>query len=78
MKQWRWLCFFVAVLIAVPYLGMIVGCDSGEKVVDEVTGYRPYKQYQKSKKDIGKISEKQAERYKTLADDEDKGDNEHQ
>ena len=62
----------MALLITVVGMGMIGGCDSGEKVVDEVTGNRAVKQYHKSKKDLEKIEEQQAERYGTIPDDENK------
>jgi len=54
---------------------MIGGCDSGEKVLDEVTGNRAVKQYHKSKKDLEEIEDQQAERYRGIPeDDEKKGD----
>ncbi len=77
MEHFNWRCFFMALLIALSGLGMIGGCDSGEKVLDEVTGKRAVKQYHKSKKDIEKIAEQQAERYKSIPDD-DKEDDEKQ
>ena len=77
MEHFNWRCFFMALLIALAGLGMIGGCDSGEKVIDEVTGNRAVKQYHKSKKDIEKIADQQAERYKSITDD-DKEDDEKQ
>ena len=77
MKHFNWRCFFMALLIALAGLGMIGGCDSGEKALDEVTGKRAVKQYHKSKKDIEKITDQQAERYKSIPDD-DKEDDEKQ
>jgi hypothetical protein len=77
MEHFNWRCFFMALLIALAGLGMIGGCDSGEKVLDEVTGKRAVKQYHKSKKDIEKIADQQAERYKSIPDD-DKEDDEKQ
>ena len=77
MEHFNWRCFFMALLIALAGLGMIGGCDSGEKVIDEVTGNRAVKQYHKSKKDIEKIADQQAERYKSIPDD-DKEDDEKQ
>jgi hypothetical protein len=77
MEHFNWRCFFMALLIALAGLGMIGGCDSGEKVLDEVTGKRAVKQYHKSKKDIEKIADQQAERYKSITDD-DKEDDEKQ
>lgn len=76
MEHFNWRCFFMALLIALAGLGMIGGCDNGEKVVDEVTGNRAVKQYHKSKKDIEKIADQQAERYKGIPDDDDREDDE--
>ncbi|MBW1706544.1 MAG: hypothetical protein JRJ86_15480 [Deltaproteobacteria bacterium] len=71
MKHSNWRSFFMVPLIALFALCMIGGCDSGEKVVDEVTGNRAVKQYHQSKKDIEKIADKQAEKYgKIPGDDE--------
>ena len=74
MEHFNWRCFFMALLIALAGLGMIGGCDSGEKVLDEVTGKRAVKQYHKSKKDIEKIADQQAERYKSIPDDDKEDD----
>ena len=76
MEHFNWRCFFMVLLIALAGLGMIGGCDSGEKALDEITGNRAVKQYHKSKKDIEKIAEQQAERYKSIPDDDDKEDDE--
>jgi hypothetical protein len=76
MSQWNWRHLFMVLLITVAGMGMIGGCDSGEKVVDEVTGHRAVKQYHKSKKDLEKIEEQQAERYKAIPDDGNKDDQE--
>jgi hypothetical protein len=46
------------------------GCDSGKKAVDEITGNRAVKQYHKSKKDIEKIVDRQAERHKSIPGDD--------
>ena len=62
----------ILVLIPVGCTYLIAGCDSGEKAIDEFTGKRAVKQYQKSKKDIEKIADKQEERYKNLPNDDDK------
>ena len=64
----------MTILIALVGLGMIGGCDSGKKTVDEVTGNRAVKQYHKSQKDIEKITKQQAEKYKSIPDDGDKKD----
>jgi len=52
--------------------GLVVfsGCDSGEKARDELTGNRAVKQYHKSTKDIGKIVDRQTEKYESVPDDE--------
>jgi hypothetical protein len=76
MKQRDWHRLLMALIIGLAALGMIGGCDSGEKAVDEITGNRAVKQYHKSKKDIEKIADKQAERYKSIPDD-DKQDKDH-
>jgi len=76
MEHYNWRCFFMALLIALVGLGVIGGCDSGEKALDEVTGNRAVKQYHKSKKDIEKIADQQAERYKSIPDDDDREDDE--
>jgi hypothetical protein len=70
MKHWDWHCVVMASLIALIGLGLIGGCDSGKEAIDEATGHRAFKQYQKSKKDIEKIAEKQAERYEDIPDDD--------
>ena len=74
MKHSNWRRFFMTLLIALVGLGIVGGCDSCEKMVDEVTGNRAVKQYHKLKKDIQKITEKQAERYNSIPDDDDKED----
>ena len=76
MNHWNWSPLFKILLIAVAGIGMICGCDSGEKVLDEVTGHRAVKQYHKSKKDLEKIEDQQAERYRAIPDDDEKRDDE--
>jgi len=75
MKHWEWHRFFIALLVMLLCLTMISGCDNGKEVVDEVTGNRAVKQYHKSIKDTEKIADQQAERYRSIPD-EDKEDNE--
>jgi hypothetical protein len=70
MKHWNWYCVVMALLIALIGLGLIGGCDSGKEAIDEATGHRALKQYHKSKKDIEKIAEKQAERYEGIPDND--------
>jgi hypothetical protein len=62
--------FFLTFLISLACVIIIGGCDSGKKTVDEVTGNRAVKQYHKSKKDIDKIADQQAERYKSIPGDD--------
>ena len=69
MKKWILRFFFVTpLMMAGPVI--FSGCDSGEKARDELTGNRAVKQYHKSTKDIGKIVDRQAEKYQTIPDDE--------
>jgi hypothetical protein len=65
-KRNRW------ILLVALLLGLVIfaGCDSGEKALDEITGNRAVKQYHKSKKKIEDISERQAERYQSIPDEE--------
>ncbi len=76
MDKRNWRGFSMALLIALAGLFMIGGCDSGEKVLDEVTGRRAVKQYHKSKKDLEKIADQQAERYEGIPDEDEKKDDE--
>jgi hypothetical protein len=46
------------------------GCDSGEKARDELTGNRAVKQYHQSTKDIGKVVDRQTEKFKSVPGDE--------
>lgn len=63
--------FLILTLITVAGSFLIFGCDSGEKAVDELTGKRAVKQFQKAKKDIEKIADKQKEKYDKIDDDAD-------
>jgi hypothetical protein len=78
MNLWNWCRFFMALMIALAGLGMIGGCDSGKKVVDEVTGNRAVKQYHKSKKNLEKIADQQAEKYSNIPDDGEEKDDDQQ
>jgi hypothetical protein len=62
------LCLVMQVMISA--LVIFSGCDSGEKARDELTGNRAVKQYHKSTKDIGKITDRQTEKFKSIPDDE--------
>ena len=72
MKQVNSHSFFMALLLMMVGILMLGGCDSGEKVVDKVTGNQDVKQYHKLKKDIGKIAEQQAKRHNEILDDDNK------
>jgi len=76
MKHLNLHSLFMALLIALFSLCMLGGCDSGEKVVDEVTGNRAVKQYHQSKKNIEKIADKQAEKYGKIPGDDESQDDE--
>ena len=75
MRHGKWKRFFLALPVVFMGAGLIGGCDDGKNTVDEVTGNRAVKQYHESKKEIEKIVDRQAERYKSLSD-EDREDNE--
>ena len=51
-------------------LGLTIGCDSGEKAVEEVTGSRAVKQYHQSTKKLEGIADQQADKYKNIPGDE--------
>lgn len=46
--------------------GCLIGCDSGDKVIDEATGNRALKQYNMTKDKLKTIEEKQKEKYKDI------------
>ena len=48
---------------------MFNGCDSGEKVIDKATGNQDVQQFQKMKKDIGKIADQQTKKYNEILDE---------
>jgi len=73
MEHCYWHRLFMAFILGLITLSLIWGCDSGEKAVDEITGNRAVKQYHKSKKDIEKIADRQAERYESIPDDDKEG-----
>ena len=69
MKKWH-LCLCLVTQLTVAGLVILSGCDSGEKALDEVTGNRAVKQYHKSTKDIEKIADQQAEKNKSITEEE--------
>ncbi len=66
----------MTLLLMIVGIFMLGGCDSGEKIVDKVTGNQDVKQYHKLKKDIGKIADQQAKRYNKILDEDEKEDDE--
>lgn len=69
MKKWQ-LRLCLATQLTVAGLLIFSGCDSGEKALDQVTGNQAVKQYHKSTKDIEKITDRQAEKYKSIPEEE--------
>jgi len=63
------LCGVLRVMLFLLGTLIFSACDSGEKVIDKATGNQDVKQFQKMKKDIGKIADQQAERYNQIPDD---------
>lgn len=64
-------CFQVCTLLIISFaLAMFVGCDSGKKTIDQVTGNEAVKQYHKSKEDIDDIVDKQYERLNSISEDD--------
>jgi hypothetical protein len=51
---------------------ILIGCDSGEKVVDKVTGKQDVEQFKELKKDIQKIADQQAKKYDQIVNGEKK------
>jgi hypothetical protein len=76
MNHWKWCIHLGVVLITLAGASLILGCDSGEKVVDEVTGNRAVKQYHKVEKDMKKFETQQAEKYESIlgVEEEDQGE----
>jgi hypothetical protein len=58
-------------------LGMVIvflnGCESSDKIINEVTGNRAVKQYEVSKDKLKAIDEQQKEKYQTIPGDEKQG-----
>ncbi len=76
MKHWNWRVLLMVTVIALVGAGLIQGCESGEKVVDEVTGNRAVKQYRKVEKDLEQLESQQAERYESILGAEGEGQGE--
>jgi hypothetical protein len=69
MKK-HFLNLFVIMNVMIPAVVFVVGCDSGEKARDELTGNRAVKQYHQSTKNVEKIVDRQTEKHKSIPDDE--------
>jgi len=76
MKQVKGYRFLLNIIMGCAVVGMIGACDSGKKVVDEVTGNRAVKQYHKTKKDADRIADQQTQRYGQIVDEEKSADEE--
>ncbi len=76
MKHLNLRSFFMTLLLMMVGIFMLGGCDSGENIVDKVTGNQDVKQYHKLKKDIEKIADQQAKRYNKILDEDEKEDDE--
>jgi hypothetical protein len=76
MKHWNWRVLLMVALIVLVGAGLIPGCESGEKVVDEVTGNRAVKQYRKVEKDLEQLESQQADRYESILGAEGEGQGE--
>jgi hypothetical protein len=65
--------FWILLILSLA-LAMFMGCDSGKKTIDQVTGNEAVKQFEKSKEKIDDVVDKQTERLNTV--DEDDSDDE--
>ena len=61
--------FLLALLLMMFSVFILGGCDSGEKVIDKATGNQDVKQFQKMKKDIGKIADQQTKKHNDILDE---------
>jgi hypothetical protein len=62
---------FITIVFCLGML-ILIGCDSGEKVVDKVTGKQDVEQFKELKKDIQKIADQQAKKYDQIVNGEKK------
>ena len=62
-------CALSLMLFLMVGIFMFNGCDSGEKVIDKATGNQDVKQFQKMKKDIGKIADQQTKKHNDIRDE---------
>jgi hypothetical protein len=66
MPLLRMILLFIILFV----FGVMAGCDSSKKAVDEVTGNRALQQFEKVKKDVQAIEEKEKEKYDAVSDEE--------
>jgi len=50
-------------------IGLVIGCDSGDKAIDEATGNRAFKQYEMSKDKLSTIDKKQKDNLQNVTED---------
>ncbi|RPI79813.1 MAG: hypothetical protein EHM45_01280 [Desulfobacteraceae bacterium] len=67
---------FLGFIVCGILFGGLSGCDSGKKAVDEVTGNRALKQFEKAKDDVKALEEKTKERDKAALEEENQGNQE--
>ena len=61
---------FTGFMILGMAFGLLSGCDSGDKAIDEATGNRALQQYKVTKEKLNTLEEQQKEKYKTIPGDE--------
>jgi hypothetical protein len=62
----------ISALLSIGGLSLLFGCDSGEEAIEELTGKKAVERFQKTKKNIEKISDKQKKKYDKISDAADK------
>ncbi len=67
MKRFAFCNLIIAFLLGVILI--FGGCDSGEKAVEKATGKEDVREYQKLKKEIGKIADEQTKKYDKAMDE---------
>ncbi|MEE9912979.1 MAG: hypothetical protein K4571_14800 [Deltaproteobacteria bacterium] len=58
---------FMSFIILVTVPGLLTGCESGDKVIDEATGNRALQQYQATREKLNTIDEKQKREIQNLS-----------
>jgi hypothetical protein len=70
MKDLKRICRFSILQLLSFAFAVFMGCDSGKKTVDQVTGKETVRQFEKSKEKINDIADKQSERLDGLDEDD--------